>query len=252
MERFVCPSRASAAMGFLRSWVLLLSGSPQTLVGRKWTCDQRSFLYNDWMKKIDIENWISLKSPTGKLWMRRYEDGEWEAWFEGVAKDEWIELVADQLLQKVRFAGQLKCGRDWTVLHHSYCMAAWCWWKGLPDEIAKQCLYHDFGEASWIDVPKPFKTEEDEKREEAIIKAMPFDLKNLDPMVKKIDAISLAAEGAKFGYRGPAWEWMYNYATKEEMTDFVKHTINEVKFLNDRTLKSKFVNECHEYGIIPQ
>jgi len=53
------------------------------------------------LKKIDIENWISLKSKTGKLWMRRFEDSEWEAWFEGIQEYEWIELIADQLLQKV-------------------------------------------------------------------------------------------------------------------------------------------------------
>jgi len=163
-------------------------------------------------------NYIALYHPTGKLWMSQdldRETGEVEYFFEFTGLDDYqkdiIDITAHSLAITNRFGGQSALA--YSVLRHSFYVGKCLELAGYNSEIVFGGLMHDMSEAYFADVPRPFKTDEDRKREAAIMKATPWkclygDLCH-EGVVKQWDTIALIVEAERYGH--PQWTWTDTY-----------------------------------------
>lgn len=160
-------------------------------------------------------NHISLNHPHGKLVLKRYENGDYEANIVGLyCQEEILRIAVESLARLPRFSAQLR--KEFTVLEHCYFMGKYLESIGAAPLQIKQAYLHDLPEAFTGDIPSPFKTEEDRKREHAIALALPYPEIHVDlsPEVKKIDYLCLLAEAELFGYT--EWDWLEPLRNEKE------------------------------------
>jgi len=152
-------------------------------------------------------NHISLNHPYGKLVLKTFDDGNQQAEFVGLhCKEDIIRIAAEGLARIPRFGSQLR--KDFTVLEHCYFMGKYLESIGAEPIQVKQAYLHDLPKSFTCDIPSPFKTDQDRKREHVIALAMPYPEIHveLSPIVKKFDHLCLLGEAELFGY--PEWDWL--------------------------------------------
>jgi len=164
------------------------------------------------IKQNENANSIDLFHPTGKLWML-HEDDNFTFEFDGLSEDpedELIDIIANGLSITNRFGGQSR--EPFSVLYHSLCVGTSLQEVGESIEIVFKGLMHDAPEAFMADIPRPFKTEQDRLREEALNRALPWTLlhQDLGIPVHNFDTIACAIEAQKYG--APEWTWPLIYA----------------------------------------
>ena len=164
------------------------------------------------IKENPNADYIALFHPTGKLWML-YDNGTFEFEFDGLQEDpeeELIEIIAQGLSITNRFGGQSR--EPLSVLTHSLCVGTALQEAGEDPSVVFKGLMHDGTEAFIADIPRPFKTEQDRLREEALNRQFPWELmhEDLGVPVHSFDTIACAVEANKYG--APEWTWPLTYA----------------------------------------
>lgn len=178
---------------------------------------------------------IAINHKKGMLWLR---SPDFAANFTNMkeAKDpiKFLPFIAKALLRKCRFAGQLAddSPEGWSILHHSLACGEFAYRDNRDDDFILHCLMHDIGEAFYVDVPSPFKTEENEAVEKAIVEAMPYPwimpFFNHTPgylLVHRIDLLSGVMEAKLFGNN---WVW-----PKERVHEFPRKAVSTMKDILD-------------------
>lgn len=172
------------------------------------------------LKENPKSNYIGLFFPNAYLHML-HENDEYTFEFEGIEEEQdFLTVIARGLHQTNRFGGQ--SAATYTVLRHSLCIGTVLDETGAEVSEIFQGLMHDAGEAFVPDIPSPFKTEEDERRELAVLRAMPWELLH-EPFVnpvKRWDTLACCTEARVYGH--PSWDWPQKLehdlkATQEEM-----------------------------------
>lgn len=198
---------------------------------------------------FDFSNsrWIDLYHPTGKLWMNVSEDKGFTFKITGLPDIESniIEIAARSLSMTNRFGGQTSM--PFSVLRHSLYIGLCLKYREWSNRIIFCGLMHDISEAFFTDVPKPFKIQDDTKRELAIFKCLPWvELHGDDPhsgAVKYWDNVALVMESEKYGY--PTWELSRVVKAKYNLHDsdlqFYRNIMNLYSDSPDDVIQSQWI-----------
>ena len=182
-------------------------------------------------------DYIALKHPTGKLRLWE-EQGEWKAEFLEIGRDNLLVFLSERLSTQLRFSGCLETA--WTVLDHSFTMAAYAQKIGLTNNEVATLGMHDAAEII-CDQPTPFKIKVDCDREDAIFRALDlpeFVYKGMDgPAKEKWDWIACLAEAAAFGH--PQWKWWSSRVTPFMAADFLSYKDFQMDVLENSTLQTR-------------
>ena len=136
--------------------------------------------------------------------------------------------AAYALAGKERFAGQLRC-RGYSVLHHCFLAYATAKQFNFSNDVVRQCLLHDIGEAFFVDIATPHKIGIDRAREEAIVKELTevlgFNIELHNPEVGKIDSMCAVIEAYTFG-----WDWQWPL---QDISTYYRDELDMLTFMRD-------------------